>query len=118
MGTAGLSFAGWQSGIAASVLAPTTPAPTSRASITGMDYYVTTETELANAVASAVAGDTITMQNRTWSNLNISIGSTANHGTSPAPITLRAETGGSVILNQISTLELGRDYLRPAPGSR
>ncbi len=75
------------------------------------DFFVSPASGAAGitaALSSAGPGDTITMGNGTWTNQQISF---ATDGTSGNPITLRAETPGSVILNGNSTLDISGDWL-------
>ncbi|MCC2686031.1 MAG: hypothetical protein K0R75_2930, partial [Paenibacillaceae bacterium] len=72
------------------------------------DYPVDNMTELNSAITNADPGDTITMSDGTWDDVDIVID--GNNGTSASPITLRAETGGGVVLTGSSQLHIGRDY--------
>lgn len=73
-------------------------------------YYVTNSAQLQSALSSALPGDSIVLENRTWTDLEIIIDESCSHGVSCSPITLRAETGGQVILSGQSRLAIGRDY--------
>ncbi|MEO7444790.1 MAG: polysaccharide lyase 6 family protein [Ferruginibacter sp.] len=64
--------------------------------------------ELIAANKSARPGDVIIMQNGTWENLKISLNCT---GTAAAPITLKAQDAGKVIISGHSQLMLGGDYI-------
>ncbi|WP_166350816.1 polysaccharide lyase 6 family protein [Phytoactinopolyspora limicola] len=77
---------------------------------TAQDYYVTTVAQLDAALAAAAPGDSIVVQDRTWTDLHIVIGDGANHGAPGAPITLRAETRGGVTLSGASYINLARDH--------
>jgi len=66
-----------------------------------------TELELQSALKSAKPGDTVVIGNGTWPNLAIKW--TAS-GTEVAPVTLRAEEAGKVILTGQSSLRLGGEH--------
>jgi len=63
---------------------------------------------ITSALASTSPGDTLMMQNGTWSDQRIQF---AKSGTATNPITLLAETPGKVILTGSSTLEISGQYL-------
>ena len=70
--------------------------------------YVTTNTELSNAISAASAGTTIILKNQTWTNVQISINKT---GTLTNPITIKAETPGSVFFEGVTNVKLGGSYI-------
>ncbi|MFD0989210.1 chondroitinase-B domain-containing protein [Mariniflexile jejuense] len=70
--------------------------------------YVTTNTELSNAISAASAGTTIILKNQTWTNVQISINKI---GTSANPITIKAETPGSVFFEGATNVKLGGSYI-------
>ncbi len=72
------------------------------------DYYATNLNELKSAISAAEPGDTLTMANGLWSDVKIVFQAT---GTEAAPILLRAETPGRVIINGRSNLRIAGDYL-------
>lgn len=74
----------------------------------GADFYVRSAAEITAALALAAPGDTLTMANGTWTNQDISF---AKDGTAAAPITLRAETPGRVILTGASKLSISGRHL-------
>src|SRR5690606_17357149 len=69
---------------------------------------VSTEEELKTAIAQAAPGDLILMQDGNWKDLNIIFKGT---GTPEKPITLRAQTGGQVVLSGNSSLRMSGEYL-------
>jgi poly(beta-D-mannuronate) lyase len=70
--------------------------------------YVTTNTELSSAISAASAGSTIILKNQTWTNVQISINKT---GTLTNPITIKAETPGSVFFEGVTNVKLGGSYI-------
>lgn len=64
--------------------------------------------ELKEAIAKAQPGAEIIMSNGKWNDLQIRF---TGVGTKDAPITLRAETSGEVIIQGQSNLKLGGEYL-------
>lgn len=72
------------------------------------DFPVASASDIANAMASAQPGDTLTMQDGVWTNEHIEF---EGFGASGNPITLRAQTPGHVHLNGTSTLEIGGAFL-------
>lgn len=70
--------------------------------------YVTDILELNKALDLAVPGDEIVMANGVWLDTKINF---YGLGTQERPITLRAETPGSVFIEGISYLQLGGEYL-------
>jgi poly(beta-D-mannuronate) lyase len=75
---------------------------------TPVTITVTSESELEDAIAAALPGDTILMKNGTWSDIVIHL---TGEGTEAHPITLGAETAGSVILTGESRVEIGGSWL-------
>ncbi|MEW4924785.1 chondroitinase-B domain-containing protein [Algibacter sp. 2305UL17-15] len=69
---------------------------------------VNNETELDAATSSASAGTTIILANGTWNNATISIHKT---GTAAMPITIKAETPGSVFFEGITNVKMGGSYI-------
>lgn len=72
------------------------------------DYYVTNTSEIYTATGKAQPGDTLTMANGLWTDARIVF---QGHGTEAAPILLRVETPGNVIINGRSNLRIGGEYL-------
>lgn len=70
--------------------------------------YVTTNTELTNAINAAVAGTTITLKNQTWTNVQLSINKNGNLAN---PITIKAETTGSVFFEGVTNVKMGGSYI-------
>ncbi|MFP1132254.1 chondroitinase-B domain-containing protein [Asticcacaulis sp. W401b] len=70
--------------------------------------FVATSAEYAAAAVSLRAGDTIVLKNGVWHDFDLNV---EGQGTASAPITVRAETPGQVILSGRSALRLGGDYL-------
>ncbi|CAG7632632.1 Chondroitinase-B [Paenibacillus solanacearum] len=71
-------------------------------------YIVSDSNELDKAVKAALPGDTIVMKNGTWKDALIRLN--GNSGEPGKEITLRAETGGKVLLTGTSRLRIGKDY--------
>jgi poly(beta-D-mannuronate) lyase len=69
---------------------------------------VSTNTALLSAISAATPGTTITMANGTWTNVQISIQKT---GTAALPVTLKAETPGSVFIEGNSYVKMGGSYI-------
>lgn len=69
---------------------------------------VATPAEYAAAAADLRAGDTVVLKNGEWRDFDLTV---EGQGTASAPITVRAETPGRVILSGRSALRLGGDYL-------
>lgn len=69
---------------------------------------VTNEEELTNAIAEAGPGDIITMANGVWQDIEIVF---KGEGTVDAPISLRAEEPGKVLIKGQSNLGLSGQYL-------
>ena len=72
------------------------------------DHLVHDPTELSEAIAAAQPGDTITMANGVWRDVQIVF---RTNGTDTAPITLRAQSPGEVIISGTSYLQLVGDHL-------
>ncbi|MCX6142449.1 MAG: T9SS type A sorting domain-containing protein [Ignavibacteriales bacterium] len=73
------------------------------------DYRVSTPAQITEAMASVRPGDTLTMTNGNWKNALIVFQAI---GTKAAPILLRAETYGGVILSGSSNLKIcGRNLV-------
>lgn len=70
--------------------------------------YVKDIVELHKAIGNAGPGDEIIMANGDWNNIQIRF---VGYGKENAPITLRAETAGKVVIGGKSDLKLGGDYL-------
>ncbi|MEN3322830.1 chondroitinase-B domain-containing protein [Mariniflexile soesokkakense] len=70
--------------------------------------YVTTNTELTNAINAATAGSTITLKNQTWTNVQISINKNGNLAN---PITIKAETPGNVFFEGVTNVKMGGGYI-------
>ncbi len=64
--------------------------------------------ELTEALMQVEPGDTIYLRDGEWHNQHLVVDA---HGTEGAPITIQAETPGSVILTGDSTLRIGADYI-------
>ena len=69
---------------------------------------VTTNSELNTAISNATAGTTITLKDQIWTNVQININKT---GTADNPITIQAETFGSVFLEGNSYVKMGGEYI-------
>jgi poly(beta-D-mannuronate) lyase len=72
------------------------------------EYFVSTASEINSAMNNAQPGDTLTMANGVWTDQKIVF---QGSGTEGAPILLRVETPGYVILNGKSNLRIAGDYL-------
>ncbi|RPE05671.1 T9SS C-terminal target domain-containing protein [Chitinophaga lutea] len=72
------------------------------------DRFVTNMTQLNAAIGASAPGDNIILQNGTWNNAAITFSSS---GTAASPITMRAETAGSVTFTGNSTLNVTGTYL-------
>lgn len=70
--------------------------------------YVNDLDELKEAIGQASPGDEIVLANGAWKDVRINF---YGQGTPEAPITLRAETPGQVIIQGKSDLKLGGQYL-------
>lgn len=69
---------------------------------------VTNKEELKSAIKNAEAGDEIVLADGIWKDVQIKF---FGKGTKEAPIVLRAETEGKVIIEGVSDLKLGGTYL-------
>ena len=72
------------------------------------EYFVASAAQIASAMQTAQPGDVLTMLDGTWTNQRIQF---AGNGTSGAPITLRAQTPGQVLLNGNSKVNISGDWL-------
>jgi hypothetical protein len=72
------------------------------------EYFVSSAAQITTAMQTAQPGDILTMTNGTWTNQRIQF---AGNGTSGAPITLRAQTPGQVILNGNSKINISGNWL-------
>src|SRR5262245_28052904 len=72
------------------------------------EHLVSSASQIATAMGSAQPGDVLTMTDGNWTNQRIQF---AGIGTSVAPITLRAQTPGHVVLNGNSKINISGDYL-------
>ena len=77
-------------------------------SISVYGQLVATNAELNTAISNATAGTTIILANQTWTDVQISINKT---GTSENPITIQAETPGSVFFEGRSNISIGGSYI-------
>ncbi|MEG3765517.1 polysaccharide lyase 6 family protein [Alteromonas sp. 14N.309.X.WAT.G.H12] len=71
-------------------------------------YIVENQQDYQDIANNLVAGDTVILKNGTWTDFEIVL---QGHGSKDAPITLKAETKGKVILSGESSLKLAGDYL-------
>ena len=69
---------------------------------------VTTNSQLNTAISNATAGTTIILADQTWTDVQISINKT---GTLGNPITIQAETPGSVFFEGNSYVKMGGSYI-------
>ena len=69
---------------------------------------VTNQSQLNSAISSASPGTTITLANGVWTNAQISIEKT---GTSTNPITIEAQTPGSVFFEGNCNIKIGGSYI-------
>jgi poly(beta-D-mannuronate) lyase len=76
--------------------------------VAATEYFVSSAAQIATAMQSAQPGDILTMTDGTWTNQRIQF---AGMGTSGAPITLRAQTPGQVLLNGNSKINISGDWL-------
>src|ERR1044071_3692177 len=72
------------------------------------DLFVTNAAQLNSAVSQAQAGDTVTMANGSWTNIDMLF---RGSGTPDQAITLRAQSPGQVILTGASRLRIAGSYL-------
>jgi poly(beta-D-mannuronate) lyase len=79
--------------------------------ITPADFFVTNLTQFTSAMRNVMPGDTVTMADGTWANVNLLFKPNQNGVPTPS-ITLRAQTPGQVILTGSSQLRIaGNDLL-------
>ncbi|AXT51040.1 T9SS C-terminal target domain-containing protein [Aquimarina sp. BL5] len=69
---------------------------------------VNNESELQTAITNASAGTTITLANGTWTDIFININ---KNGTQSNPITIKAQTSGSVFFEGNSRVSMGGSYI-------
>ncbi|MDF2714636.1 MAG: poly(beta-D-mannuronate) lyase [Paenibacillus sp.] len=72
------------------------------------EKLVATAEALETAIATAVPGDVITMQDGVWNNIDIVF---KGNGTEQKPITLKVQNAGKVIISGASSLQLSGEYL-------
>lgn len=72
------------------------------------EYVVTSASSIASRMATAQPGDTLIMADGVWTNQRIDF---TGFGTTGAPITLRPQTPGGVILNGTSQIRISGDHL-------
>lgn len=72
------------------------------------EKLVATAEALEAAIASALPGDVIVMQDGVWSDINIVF---KGVGTEEKPITLKAQNAGKVMISGASSLQLSGEYL-------
>ncbi len=75
---------------------------------TATEYFVSSAAQVTTAMQTAQPGDVLTMTDGNWTNQRIQF---AGNGTSGAPITLRAQTPGQVVLNGNSKINISGDWL-------
>jgi hypothetical protein len=78
--------------------------------ITPSDFLVTNIAEFTRAMRDVLPGDTVTMANGTWENVNLLFKPSRNGVPTPS-ITLRAQTPGQVILTGSSQLRIAGNDL-------
>ncbi len=74
----------------------------------GAEYRVSSVPQITSALSTVKPGDTLTMTNGTWTNVFIQF---AAAGTASAPITLRAESYGGVVITGASNLRISGKHL-------
>lgn len=72
------------------------------------EYLVSSAAQISTVMQTAQPGDILTMTDGTWTNQRIQF---AGNGLSGAPITLRAQTPGQVVLNGNSKINISGDWL-------
>ena len=72
------------------------------------EYFVSSSAQISAAMQTALPGDILTMTDGNWTNQRIQF---AGNGSSVAPITLRAQTPGQVVLNGNSKVNISGDWL-------
>ncbi|MEQ8848895.1 chondroitinase-B domain-containing protein [Botrimarina sp.] len=80
----------------------------SAAAARGAEFLVTSAADVSAAMSSAQPGDTLVMANGVWTDQRIDF---AGDGAPGAPITLRPQTPGGVVLTGRSTLSISGDSL-------
>ena len=70
--------------------------------------FVSTESELREAIKNVKAGDDIVLKNGIYKDVEIQF---VGEGTKENPINLRAETAGKVFIEGVSSLEISGNYL-------
>lgn len=83
-------------------------APLAGESAMATEYFVSSAAQITTALQTAQPGDILTMTDGNWTNQRIQF---AGNGTSGAPITLRAQTPGQVILNGNSKINISGNWL-------
>ncbi|MBN2281078.1 MAG: T9SS type A sorting domain-containing protein [Candidatus Marinimicrobia bacterium] len=78
------------------------------ASLEATEYFVSTASEITSTLKNVLPGDTLTLTNGTWDSQIIEFEA---DGTSSAPILMRAENPGQVILKGGSWLEISGNWL-------
>jgi poly(beta-D-mannuronate) lyase len=76
--------------------------------LSAKEYFVESKQAFKQIQSDLVAGDTVTLKNGTWNDFEILF---QGQGTADAPITLKPETKGKVILSGQSNLRLAGKYL-------
>ncbi len=72
------------------------------------EFFVSSASEISSTLAIAQPGDTLTMTNGRWTDVDIRFD---GNGTEEAPILLRAQTPGRVILDGSSQLRIGGNWM-------
>ena len=72
------------------------------------EFFAASASEVNSAMISASPGDTITLRNGRWTDQHIELKEDAAEN---APILIRAQTPGQVVLDGSSRLSIGGDYL-------
>ena len=72
------------------------------------DFKVSSASDISNAMNSAQPGDVLIMADGVWTHQDINF---SGNGNAPAPITLRVETPGGVLLNGTSQVSISGSYL-------
>lgn len=76
--------------------------------LSAKEYFVESKQAFKEIESNLVAGDTVTLKNGTWNDFELLF---QGQGTEDAPITLKPETKGQVILSGQSNLRLAGKYL-------
>jgi poly(beta-D-mannuronate) lyase len=74
----------------------------------GAEYRVSSVPQITSALSTVKPGDTLTMTNGTWTDVFIQFAAT---GTASAPILLRAESYGGVVITGASNLRISGKHL-------